>query len=209
MEQKSCPILCVDLSAERLLFAVSDHEKEFLTKHIAFDSKKVSTTLTTQLPFLVDQLFDDAQISFSDLKGIIITNGPASFTGLRIVLSYFQGIVFSLHLPVFVLNRFELIGEGLKDRHEKEPLSIALYNAKNDFYIADVSFDLITHHHKATNARVSKEISEKTYIESDAIILKGIINLLLEKEKLKWGSFKELIPYYCATPTYKTLNENR
>lgn len=48
----------------------------------------------------VDEVVAEAGIQLTDIQGIVVGNGPGSFTGVRIGVSVAQGLAFSLQCPV-------------------------------------------------------------------------------------------------------------
>ncbi|HNQ44051.1 MAG TPA: tRNA (adenosine(37)-N6)-threonylcarbamoyltransferase complex dimerization subunit type 1 TsaB, partial [Candidatus Cloacimonadota bacterium] len=63
-----------------------------------------SETLMPQL----DAAFKLCGYSQKDLSGIVLCNGPGSFTGLRIGLATAKGIAFGLGIPVTTFNSLQL-----------------------------------------------------------------------------------------------------
>jgi tRNA threonylcarbamoyladenosine biosynthesis protein TsaB len=48
----------------------------------------------------IDEILKQSSISYSQLDGIVVYQGPGSFTGLRIGLSVANGLAFGLKLPI-------------------------------------------------------------------------------------------------------------
>jgi tRNA threonylcarbamoyladenosine biosynthesis protein TsaB len=58
---------------------------------------------------LISAVFKLASISQSELKSIAVSNGPGSFTGLRIGMSAAKGIAQSLSIPIIPVPTFEAL----------------------------------------------------------------------------------------------------
>ncbi len=56
---------------------------------------------------MIDALMQEARIGYSDLGAIITTNGPGSFTGLRIGLAALHGLVLVHQTPIKLLTSHE------------------------------------------------------------------------------------------------------
>jgi tRNA threonylcarbamoyladenosine biosynthesis protein TsaB len=57
----------------------------------------------TLLP-LIDQLLKHSEASIVDIKGIIVANGPGSFTGLRIALSTVKALAHPFNTPIYAVS---------------------------------------------------------------------------------------------------------
>lgn len=68
----------------------------------------------------IDRLLKKNKKKFSSLKGIIVINGPGSFTGIRVGLSVANTLAWALKIPVIGINLFqgkdsqELVKIGIK-----------------------------------------------------------------------------------------------
>lgn len=49
-------------------------------------------------------LMDDHNFSVADLDAVLVSNGPGSYTGLRIAASAIKGLLFGLDIPLFASN---------------------------------------------------------------------------------------------------------
>ena len=88
----------------------------------------------------VDGLLDRSQTKLKDLEGFAITNGPGSFTGLRVGISLLKGLVMATEKPFASVNTLEAYAETVKpgsylicpvlDARKKEVYT-ALFNSKN------------------------------------------------------------------------------
>ncbi len=97
-------ILGIDSSAITAGCALYDGEKiiaeQFLnTRH---------THSETLLPMIEDML-KDAELSLADVDRIAVTNGPGSFTGLRISISCVKGMAFGAKISVVPISTLEAI----------------------------------------------------------------------------------------------------
>lgn len=58
---------------------------------------------------MVEMVCQQVSLSLSDLHGIVVMNGPGSYTGLRIALSVAKGFCFALNTPLFLLNKLDVL----------------------------------------------------------------------------------------------------
>lgn len=62
-----------------------------------------------KLTRLIEQTLQQAEIHANQLAAIAISNGPGSYTGLRIGLATAKGLCFGLDLPLITLNTLEIM----------------------------------------------------------------------------------------------------
>ena len=56
------------------------------------------------------QLMEEHRFSISDIKRVLVSNGPGSYTGLRIAASAIKGLLFGFEIPLFACNTLASIG---------------------------------------------------------------------------------------------------
>lgn len=71
----------------------------------ALEGRSYSATLTTAIVSLVAE----AGVALADLGGIVVVNGPGSFTGVRIGVSTAKGLAEGLALPVVAVSRLAVL----------------------------------------------------------------------------------------------------
>lgn len=64
------------------------------------------------LMFLVNELLTEQAVSYNDLQGVVVSNGPGSYTGLRIGLSSAKGICYALDIPLITLGTLDIMAAG-------------------------------------------------------------------------------------------------
>lgn len=107
-------ILYLDTSEMKATIAIFDGDKK-MTEEKWEAGRELSKTLSSRY----EELLKKAGIESSDLSGICVFVGPGSFTGLRIGLSFANGLAFALSIPVFETRQKEAINLS-------EPKDIAL-----------------------------------------------------------------------------------
>ena len=55
---------------------------------------------------LVQALLDDGKAPWSELNGLVVGNGPGSFTGLRLSLGFMKGVSYARRIPLVALSSF-------------------------------------------------------------------------------------------------------
>lgn len=98
-------ILSIDTSGTCCSVALGIN-KQFLVKRVDTPREHVRLVLP-----MVDELLAEAEIKLSSLDAIAFTNGPGSFTGLRIGFGVVQGLAFGADLPVIALSTLQVMAQ--------------------------------------------------------------------------------------------------
>jgi tRNA threonylcarbamoyladenosine biosynthesis protein TsaB len=61
------------------------------------------------LHLAIQKILQESDIHISELKGVSVTNGPGSYTGIRVGLATAKGFCFSLKIPLITLNTLEVL----------------------------------------------------------------------------------------------------
>jgi tRNA threonylcarbamoyladenosine biosynthesis protein TsaB len=78
----------------------------------------------------VTELVSEAGITPSQLSGVVVVNGPGSFTGIRIGVSAAKGLAEGLAIPVVALSRLELLAR----KSGNSNVAAALDAGRGEFY---------------------------------------------------------------------------
>jgi len=105
-------ILALDTSAKTATVAVIENSEILCNASISAGL----THSQTLLP-LVESIFNAAKISLSDIDAFAVSNGPGSFTGLRIAVAAVKGMAQALGKPCIGVSTLEALAfnySGLK-----------------------------------------------------------------------------------------------
>ncbi len=91
---------------------------------------KYNQDMSSYIMVILDEAFKEAGIKPQNLNKIMVTNGPGSFTGIRIGLSLAKTMAFSLNIPVIPISTLEMIASGSNKR------VIALIDARRGYVYA-------------------------------------------------------------------------
>jgi tRNA threonylcarbamoyladenosine biosynthesis protein TsaB len=115
------PLLSIETSSSECGACVYfDNEKFYQTfiRHKNIHAEKLFET--------IDSALKSAQINQEDLKAIAISNGPGSFTGLRIGMSAAKGIAYGSSIPLIPVPTFEALAlQIVKNLPENSTFAIA------------------------------------------------------------------------------------
>ena len=76
---------------------------------VASRSNLVNANHASELPVFVDQLLEEAKVNAWKLDAVALSQGPGSYTGLRIGTSLAKGICYGRNLPLIALPTLEVM----------------------------------------------------------------------------------------------------
>ncbi|MES2812403.1 MAG: tRNA (adenosine(37)-N6)-threonylcarbamoyltransferase complex dimerization subunit type 1 TsaB [Bacteroidota bacterium] len=66
-----------------------------------------------KLHVFIEEILQEAQLQFKDLSAIAVSQGPGSYTGLRIGVSAAKGLCYSLNIPLLAIDTLETLARKL------------------------------------------------------------------------------------------------
>lgn len=91
------------------------------------------------ITLLIKKVFDSSGKDKSQLKGIILADGPGSYTGLRIGASAAKGLCYVLDLPLMSESNLVALAAASRQAHPKVRRHISAIDARrDDVYLCDV-----------------------------------------------------------------------
>jgi tRNA threonylcarbamoyladenosine biosynthesis protein TsaB len=89
-----------------------------------------SRSASAELMPAIDAMLRDAHLDLADLRGLVVVNGPGSFTGLRVGLSTAKGLAHASGISIFAISRLAVLVSI-----SEEPQALALLDAgRSEFY---------------------------------------------------------------------------
>ncbi len=123
-------ILAFDTTESSLSVALLDDEK-ILAKNIILENAKHSELLIVE----IEKLLRARNIWYEDLDLIATTNGPGSFTGVRVGLTAARTMRIALDIPLILLNSCEVL--AYKYRKENKKILVIMDAKADEFFIAE------------------------------------------------------------------------
>ncbi|MCF8304436.1 MAG: tRNA (adenosine(37)-N6)-threonylcarbamoyltransferase complex dimerization subunit type 1 TsaB [Bacteroidales bacterium] len=74
-----------------------------------FDGKNSHSSFIT---LFIDQVLEEAGKRYTDLEAIAVSEGPGSYTGLRIGVSSAKGLCYALELPLIAVGTLQALAKG-------------------------------------------------------------------------------------------------
>jgi tRNA threonylcarbamoyladenosine biosynthesis protein TsaB len=127
-------ILNIETATKNCSVALSKEGKTILCKEIAEEGYSHAE----RLHVFVEEIIQEAGITFQDLNAIAVSQGPGSYTGLRIGVSAAKGLCYALDIPLIAVDTLEVIASQVK---VKEGLIIPMLDARRmEVYSAIFNF---------------------------------------------------------------------
>ncbi|MEO1022709.1 MAG: tRNA (adenosine(37)-N6)-threonylcarbamoyltransferase complex dimerization subunit type 1 TsaB [Bacteroidota bacterium] len=79
-------------------------------------------------------LMEEHGFSISDVTRVLVSNGPGSYTGLRIAASAVKGLLFGLDIPLYAGNTLASIGVGARPHHTEHTVHAILDARRTHVY---------------------------------------------------------------------------
>lgn len=101
--------LCLDSAHKYLIIALYENDK-FICGCANHSWKKQSETIFPELM----RLMDEAHWESDDIDEVVLTDGPGSYTGVRIAMSVAKVLCTRKHIPLYVISTLQLYA-GLQE----------------------------------------------------------------------------------------------
>ena len=78
----------------------------------------------SQLTTLITQCLQQTGVAFADLDAVAVSNGPGSYTGLRIGISTAKGICYAADKPLITVGTLEAMASGWYAQHPNQEVLV-------------------------------------------------------------------------------------
>lgn len=124
----SVNIICIDTALSTCSVAIANS-----TNLLGYSESLISNTASEQINELVNEALSQAKLKLSDMQAIAISNGPGSYTGLRIGAAVAKGIAYALNIPVIALSTLEIMAnKAIKTENISDFLVVPNIDARRD-----------------------------------------------------------------------------
>ena len=167
--------LAFDCSTSSMSIVLMDNEKILGEKNYLQEAKH-----SEMLVLEIKNLLDANKIAFNDLDLIVGTNGPGSYTGIRVALAVLKIIKITIPKPILTVNCCEVLAYKYSKNYSKINVAIQangeeIYFAK---YVANNNFEEVVSPMISSVGDIISEIKEDEF-------LCGSANKIFNKHLLK------------------------
>ena len=182
-------ILSIETSTN--VCSVALHANGILVSHQVHQVEKSHSSL---LPGIALEICQEKNKSLQDLNAIAISEGPGSYTGLRIGFSTVKGLAYTLEVPAISVPTMDIMLEALRGKCKGEHYLCAMMDARRmEVYVA-----LFNENNQLIRPPQSEIIMEDTFAtylqQGHQIILSGNgaekCKSVLNSPKIQYNSVK-------------------
>lgn len=204
--------LAFDCSTSSMSIALLKDEKILGEKNYLQEAKH-----SEMLVLEIKNLLDANNINFNDLDLTVATNGPGSYTGIRVALAVLKIIKITTQKPVLTVNCCEVLVNKYSKNYEKVNVAIqannteiyyAKYLVKNNFeevfqpMISNVEDIMLTISEDEFLCGSANKVFDKHYLKSNQndIILATDVAIYGQKKFLQNKDLQDILPLYLRDP---------
>ncbi|HSI70268.1 MAG TPA: tRNA (adenosine(37)-N6)-threonylcarbamoyltransferase complex dimerization subunit type 1 TsaB [Gillisia sp.] len=177
-------ILCIETASTNCSVSIGREGKLLALKE---DYSK-DFSHAERLHIFINEILEENNLQLQDLDAIAISEGPGSYTGLRIGVSAAKGLCYSLSLPLIAVPTLTSLASQVKEKGVVIPMMDA---RRMEVYTAVFNED--GGQMEPTSAKILDENSYATYLE------KGKVNFI--------GSGVEKFEKICSHPNANFIRE--
>jgi len=118
-------ILSIETSTN--VCSVALHAKGDLLSHQVHQVEKSHSSL---LPGIVLEVCVEAKVTLQEVQAVAISEGPGSYTGLRIGFSTAKGFAYTLEIPAISVPTLDIMMEAVRGKFKGEYLLCAMMDAR-------------------------------------------------------------------------------
>lgn len=165
-------ILSIETSTAQCSVALHNCNGTF----IAQKNAAIPNAHSEQLGCLIEEILCETNISVKNLKAVAISEGPGSYTGLRIGTSLSKGICFALSIPLIAVDTLQALALAIKEKINSElpenSIFVPMIDARRmEIYTAQ--WNLQNQQIQATNACIIDSETHEQFSENSHFFIGG------------------------------------
>ena len=156
-------ILNIETATKNCSVALAKEGKTIACKEIA----EQNFSHAEKLHVFIEELLVENNLQFSDLNAIAVSQGPGSYTGLRIGVSSAKGFCYALNIPLIAIDTLQLLAKQIQI---EDGITIPMIDARR----MEVFTAIYNKNHQQVRSTQAEIIDENSYQEiSEKIHLVG------------------------------------
>lgn len=184
-------ILCIETATEICSVSLS-HEG----KTIALAETDKGFSHASTLTILIQKCLDEVNLTLNDLDAVALSQGPGSYTGLRIGVSVAKGICYALDKPMIAIDTLEALAWACANEEKQDVHYCPMIDARRmEVYTA--MYNLHNEEEQSVNALiVETNAFEDIFSKKEIIIFCG--NGAEKCKPVLTSSFAKFSPIICS-----------
>jgi tRNA threonylcarbamoyladenosine biosynthesis protein TsaB len=159
-------ILNIETATKNCSVAIAKDGKTIVCKELATEN----FSHAEKLHVFIEQTLAESNVRFSELNAIAVSQGPGSYTGLRIGVSSAKGFSYALNIPLIAVDTLQLLAKQI---NIDKGIILPMIDARR-MEVFSAMYDSNYNQIRATQAEIIdessyKEISETIHLVGDGI----------------------------------------
>ena len=176
-------ILCIECSTEICSIALFENGKL-----VVLEESEKERSHAEQITLLIQSALTQASLKIGRLQAIAVSNGPGSYTSLRIGASTAKGLAYSLDIPVITLSTLEILAQAVRTQGQNDIEIVPMLDARRmEVYTAlfDHNYGRITKDHPV--------VLDESYLKERTTTTKVLVGNGVAKTKPLWQGRSDII----------------
>lgn len=158
-------ILNIETATKNCSISIAKEGKTIICKEMATEN----FSHAEKLHIFIEEALQESNLAFKDINAIAVSQGPGSYTGLRIGVSSAKGLCYALDLPLIAIDTLELLARRVIIN---EGIIVPMIDARRmEVYTA--FYDKNYSKTRKTEAEIIDEASYKEIIETIHLVGDG------------------------------------
>ena len=158
-------ILNLETATKNCSVTIAKEGKTIACKEIA----EQNFSHAEKLHVFIEELLAENNLKFSDLNAIAVSQGPGSYTGLRIGVSSAKGFCYALNIPLIAIDTLQLLAKQIQI---KEGVIVSMIDARR-MEVFTAFYDKNHEQIRTTKAEIIDENSYQEYVEKIHLVGDG------------------------------------
>jgi tRNA threonylcarbamoyladenosine biosynthesis protein TsaB len=159
-------ILNIETATKNCSVAIAKEGKTIVCKELATEN----FSHAEKLHVFIEQILAESNVQFSELNAVAVSQGPGSYTGLRIGVSSAKGFSYALNIPLIAVDTLQLLAKQISIANG---IILPMIDARR-MEVFSAMYDSNYNQIRATQAEIIdessyKEISETIHLVGDGI----------------------------------------
>ena len=159
-------ILNIETATKNCSVAIAKDGKTIVCKELATEN----FSHAEKLHVFIEQILAESNVQFSELNAVAVSQGPGSYTGLRIGVSSAKGFSYALNIPLIAVDTLQLLAKQISIANG---IILPMIDARR-MEVFSAMYDSNYNQIRATQAEIIdessyQEISETIHLVGDGI----------------------------------------